>query len=190
MAYIDHAPIGEVAIGRRTFTLFAHDWRSSPPDAWLRLMGTHELSGGVEAGRGRDVAPPRQVLSQPEFEAAVKDALRCWRRPAELARNPLCRSRVVAEAGAGRPAELLSDLLVEATDTLAADPRDAKLHRAVATTFFRSVPTQEAAAERLGLPFSTYRRHLTAGLARLTAWLWERELHGNEQKVSTDRSVG
>jgi hypothetical protein len=191
MAYIDHAPIGEVTVGRRTFSLFAHDWRSSPPDAWLRLMGTYELSGGGHAVAGRDIAPPRQVLSQPEFEAAVKDALRCWRRPAELARNPLCRSRVVAEAvGGAPPAELLSELLVEATDTLAADPRDAKLHRAVATTYFRGVPTQEAAAERLGLPFSTYRRHLTAGVARLTAWLWERELHGTEQTVSTDRPVG
>jgi hypothetical protein len=97
---------------------------------------------------------------------------------------------VVAEAPGATPAERLSDLLVEATDTLAADPRDAKMHRAVATTFFRGVPTQEAAAERLGLPFSTYRRHLTTGLARLTAWLWERELHGNEQGVSTDRPVG
>jgi hypothetical protein len=153
-------------------------------------MGAHELSGGADAPAGRDLPPPRQVLSQPEFEAAVKDGLRCWRRPAELARNPLCRSRVVAEIAGVPPAERLSDLLVEATDTLAADPRDAKLHRAVATTFFRGVPTQEAAAERLGLPFSTYRRHLTAGVARLTAWLWERELHGAEQGMSTDRPVG
>jgi hypothetical protein len=190
MAYIDHARIGEVTIGRRTFTLFAHDWRSSPPDAWLRLMAERELSGGAQASPGRDLSPPRQVLSQPEFEAAVKDALRCWRRPADLARNPLCRSRVVAETAGAPPAERLSDLLVEATDTLAADPRDAKLHRAVATTFFRGVPTQEAAAERLGLPFSTYRRHVTAGVARLTAWLWDRELHGTEQGVSTDRPVG
>jgi hypothetical protein len=190
MAYIDHARIGEVTIGRRTFSLFAHDWRSTPADAWLRLMATRELSGGAGPAAGPDAPPPRQVLSQPEFEAAVKEALRCWRRPAELARNPLCRSRLVAEAGGGSPAERLADLLVEATDTLAADPRDAKLHRAVATTWFRGVPTQEAAAERLGLPFSTYRRHLTAGVARLTAWLWERELHGTEQEVSSDRPVG
>ena len=190
MAYIDHARIGEIPIGRRTFTLFAHDWRSSPPDAWVRLMGARELSGGTAATPGRDAAPPRQVLSRPEFEAAVKDALRCWRRTAELARNPLCRSRVVADAGGGPPAERLADLLVEATDTLAQDPRDAKLHRAVAATYFRGVPTQEAAAERLGLPFSTYRRHLAAGVARLTAWLWERELHGPEQKADTDRPVG
>ena len=46
------------------------------------------------------------------------------------------------------------------------------------------------AAERLGLPFSSYRRHLTAGTARLTAWLWDRELYGTEQRVSTDLPVG
>jgi hypothetical protein len=48
----------------------------------------------------------------------------------------------------------------------------------VATTYFKGVPTQEAAATRLGLPFSTYRRHLAAGVAAVTAWLWDRELHG------------
>jgi hypothetical protein len=52
------------------------------------------------------------------------------------------------------------------------------------------VPTQEAAAERLGLPFSTYRRHLGSGIERITAWLWERELRGPEQGVGNDRPVG
>ena len=37
------------------------------------------------------------------------------------------------------------------------------LHR----TFVRAAPTQEAAAEVLGLPFSTYRRHLAKALDRL-----------------------
>ncbi|UOY03655.1 hypothetical protein [Blastococcus sp. PRF04-17] len=97
----------------------------------------------------------------------------------------------MTDAARGRPAaETLADLLVAATDTLAADPRDAKLHRVAATTFFRGVPTQEAAAERLGLPFSTYRRHLGAAIERITAWLWERELPGPGQEVSSDRPVG
>jgi hypothetical protein len=193
MAHIDHRPAGEARVGDRTFTLLAHDWREVPAGAWFRAMAGRELA--------LDLVPPpeptarRVVLSEPEFQAAVKDALRCWRRPDDLAGNPLCRSRLVSHAArgavpAGVPAGVLADLLVEATDTLAADPRDAKLHRAVATTYFRSVPTQEAAAERLGLPFSSYRRHLTAGVARLTTWLWERELHGGEQEVSTDRPVG
>lgn len=41
-------------------------------------------------------------------------------------------------------------------------------------TFFEDVPTQEAAAIRLGVPFSTYRRHLTRGLARVCELLWHR----------------
>jgi hypothetical protein len=187
MAYVDHARIGEVPFGRQTFSLFAHDWRSCPPGDWFAMMAERELSGGPpKVVPGHD-GPQRQVLSEPEFETAVKEALRCWRRPSELGRNPLCRSRLVADAGPrGSPAEVLADLLVEATDTLADDPRDAKLHRAVATTYFRGVPTQEAAAERLGLPFSTYRRHLSAGVARLTAWLWHRELYGTGQRPNND----
>jgi hypothetical protein len=192
MAYIDHERVDEVPFGSRTVTLFAHDWRAAPPAYWLRMMAERELSGGTPAvGRRRELAPQRQVLSAPEFEAAVRDALRCWRRADDLARNPLCRSRLVADVSStASPAEVLADLLVEATDTLAVDPRDARLHRAVATTYFRGVPTQEAAAERLGLPFSTYRRHPAAGLGRLTAWLWDRELHGAGQRVSSDRPVG
>jgi hypothetical protein len=188
MAYLDHHPAGAAAVGGRSFTLFAHDWRAVPVAEWFRILGDREL-GAEPTDRGvrPDVPAPRVVLSEPEFEAAVKDALRCWRRTAELARSPLCRSRLVVEAGRdGTPAQVLADLLVEATDTLTEDPRDAKLHRAVAATFFRGAPSQEAAAERLGLPFSTYRRHVAAGVARVTGWLWDRELHGSEHRPSTD----
>ena len=181
MVYIDHRPAGTARVGDRTFALFAHDWREVPAEAWFRDLADQELA--VEPVQPTASPARRVVLSEAEFEAAVKDALRCWRRPEDLARNPLSRSRLVAEAApAADPPGALADLLVEATDSLAADPRDAKLHRAVATTYFRGVPTQEAAAERLGLPFSSYRRHLTAGVARLTAWLWERELHGSIRK--------
>ena len=45
-------------------------------------------------------------------------------------------------------------------------------------TYLRPAPTQEAAAELLGLPFSTYRRHLSQGVGRIVAWLWDRELYG------------
>ena len=37
-------------------------------------------------------------------------------------------------------------------------------------------PTQEQAAELLDLPFSTYRRHLKAGLDQITDYLWGREI--------------
>jgi hypothetical protein len=33
----------------------------------------------------------------------------------------------------------------------------------------------------LSLPFSTYRRHLTQGVNRLVAWLWDQEVHGSRE---------
>ncbi|WP_268966935.1 hypothetical protein [[Actinomadura] parvosata] len=38
-------------------------------------------------------------------------------------------------------------------------------------------------AERLGLPFTTYRRHLAAGVQRICADLWRRELYGSAGKL-------
>ena len=43
-------------------------------------------------------------------------------------------------------------------------------------TYLRAAPTQEAAAEVLGLPFSTYRRHLAKAVEQLTDLLWEIEI--------------
>jgi methylphosphotriester-DNA--protein-cysteine methyltransferase len=58
-------------------------------------------------------------------------------------------------------------LVRAAIDTLRQHPRDDKLLRAVERTYVDPAPTQEAAAARLGLPFSTYRRHLTQGIERI-----------------------
>ena len=51
--------------------------------------------------------------------------------------------------------------------------------RALERTYLRPAPTQEAAAELLDLPFSTYRGHLTRGVERVVDWLWQRELYGS-----------
>jgi hypothetical protein len=42
----------------------------------------------------------------------------------------------------------------------------------------RPAATQEAAAEALGVPFSSYRRHLGQGVGRVVSWLWDREVFG------------
>jgi TolB-like protein len=49
------------------------------------------------------------------------------------------------------------------------------LYRILDLTYLNPAPKQEAAADRLGLSFSTYRRHLTAGVDRLIEWLWQQE---------------
>jgi hypothetical protein len=163
----------------REWVAFGHDWRVTPVGVWLDLMGERELADDLQLRElGREAAHRAVVLSREGFDQAVREALRSVRRPRELADNPLVRSRVVLDLGSDDPCAALEELLAEVTDELRSVANGDKLHRAVATTYFKGATSQEAAAERLGLPFSTYRRHLAAGTAAVTDRLWERELHG------------
>ena len=101
-------------------------------------------------------------------------------RPVLLARNPLLRTRLVRDrAGDGRADR--SDARGprrDAVETLRQHPRDDKRWRAVERTYVHPAGSQERAAEALGLPFSTFRRHLTQGVDRVVAWLWDQEVYG------------
>jgi hypothetical protein len=164
---IEHEPIRErVTIDGRELLLYAHDWRTAPLQVWLSRQDTEVLSGRRPAAGAE---PCYTVLSRPQFDAAVRAALRDVGHAAALDANPLCGTRLADEG-----AELRL-LLTEAVQTLEDDPRASKQYRAIHTTFFLRVPTQEAAAERLSLPFSTYRRHLTSGIERICESLWNRQ---------------
>ena len=69
-------------------------------------------------------------------------------------------------------------LLTEAAATLQATPREAALWRALQLTYFKPAPSQALAAERLDVPFSTYRRHLVRGVAHVVDTLWRQETGG------------
>ncbi|MGW2157110.1 hypothetical protein [Nonomuraea sp. NPDC001699] len=153
--------------------LFVHDWRAVPAQAWLEQMVRRPASGpGAATAR-------LAVLSREEFADAVRGALRRLPRPDELATSPLTRTRLVADEQ--NPATALGDLLRQAIGDLSEDPRSVKFHRALSVTFLCGTPTQELAAERLGIPFTTYRRHLAAGIERVCADLWHRELYGTSR---------
>jgi adenylate cyclase len=131
----------------------------------------------VTTGTGRDVHPGTLgMLTRADFDIAVKDALRHYTRADLLLGSPLLETRI-AGGQETRPASVanLQQLLAETAETIFANQRDQKLHRVLDLTYFRPAPKQEAAAERLGFPFSTYRRHLTAGVERITEWLWHQE---------------
>lgn len=170
----------EVTIGDRRFGMFARDHRVASDEAWRRLVRERRVSSTRNLAVLPDRRAPLLVLAHDDFADAVREALRGVARPGGLDGNPLLHSSVVVDHAAGRPAEdALAELLRQAADELTAHPRDDKLRRALELTYLRPAPTQEAAAERLGLPFSTFRRHLTAAIEHVTAWLWERELHGH-----------
>jgi hypothetical protein len=116
------------------------------------------------------------MLTRAEFDAAVRDALRHHARTDLMIGNPLVHTRIATLRGAG-PANVapVQQMLTEAASAIFASARDQKLLRVLELTYFTPAPKQEAAAERLGLPFSTYRRHLTSGIERITEWLWRQE---------------
>ncbi|MCA1644033.1 MAG: ATP-binding protein, partial [Chloroflexi bacterium] len=172
------APDAEFEVAGRRFGVVAHDWRVEPPLAWIERKG--QLDPAVEPQPpALEARGPLVVLSQPDFEAAVRQALRDYTRPAALASNPLLRSRVAVEHAEGAPtAAMLQAVLREAAESLRATPRDRKLYRALERTYLEPAESQEAVAELLGLPFSTYRYQLSGGIAHVTEWLWRRELEG------------
>ncbi|GII96789.1 ATP-binding protein [Sinosporangium siamense] len=158
--------------GQPAYSLFAHDWRAAPASAWLERLNRPPVTDTYAAGA------KLVVLSRAEFTEAVKKALRQISRLDALAASPLTRTRLVTERSGQDPATALHDLLRQAIDGLRDDPRSVKFHRTLSATFLSGTPTQQLAAEKLGLPFTTFRRHLTGGIERVCADLWHCELYG------------
>jgi hypothetical protein len=134
-------------------------------------------------------APRHTVLERAEFDAAVRAALRAWSSPSAFQRNPLVDSRLAlvdsrlvsghrASPALDDTAAALRAVLRAAIDSLGADPRQRRFHQAASTTYLQGVPTQAAAAARLGLPFSTYRRHLSRAVDLISDHLWQQEVFG------------
>ncbi|WP_158632468.1 AAA family ATPase [Micromonospora sp. Llam0] len=193
--FIDHQPVRpRPVVDGRTYDLYAHDWRAVPVDVWASRVTAWPLTGAParsSTGAAATVvaAPVHTVLSRPDFDAAVRSALRRLHDGSALRANPLTRSRLVLGSGAGPsadqsgagqsgvrdPVDTLRTLLTDAAESLRHDPRDAKLYRVLSATYLAGPTTQEAAADRLGLPASTYKRHLRAAIDRICELLWRRE---------------
>jgi len=119
-------------------------------------------------------------LSEAEFAASVKRALRDVTRPDRLRDNPLLRSRIVSDragkdASTGERVTALQQLVTDAA-ALSQTPADRRLGRVLYRAYLSPAPTLERAAEVLELPSSTFRRLLTAAVGRVVDTLWHREL--------------
>ncbi len=166
-------------VGGRHYGVYGHDWRVVSPTAWQQLLAQREVGTAVNV----DNTPPSEpllVLSQPEFVEAVQNALRNFTRPDTLQNNLLLRSRSVNEMlysqNLGDSINALRNLVKQAAESLQSSPRDQKLYQAIYRTYLNPAPTQEQASELLDVPFSTYRRHLKAGMTRVADILWQREV--------------
>lgn len=179
-AYADFARLAaaDFEVDGRSYGVYGHDWRVVSPAAWQALLVQRETAPLTQTV-SQPTEPP-VILSQPEFVKAVQDALRYFARPDALHENPLLRSRVIVEQAATRDYSqriaTLQASVQQATEALQASPRDEKLYRVLYCTYLRPASTQEQAAELLDLPFSTYRRHLKAGVTRVANILWQQEI--------------
>jgi hypothetical protein len=177
-AELTRLPDADFEVNGKRYGIYGHDWRVMPPAVWIARLAQKEIGG---TGQTASPQPEEQLifLSRDDFSNAVKQALQDFTRPGGLTGNPLLKSRLVSEVAgtkSGDGGEVLKSKIKEAAETLRVHPRDEKLFRALDRTYFHPASTQEAAAEQLDLPFSTYRRHLTAGIQRLTELLWQQEL--------------
>ncbi|MFC4914077.1 AAA family ATPase [Actinomadura gamaensis] len=163
----ERLPEADFEVGGRVHGVYWHDWRRESPLAWL--SGLIERETG-ESLPGAGVEP----LGRTAFAEAVREALRGLGRADGLRGSPLLGSALAARPGTS-PEAALREAIEDAAAELAASPRDLRAHRALHHTYLRPAPTQRDAAELLSLPTSTYRRHLAAGIDRLTDLLWRRE---------------
>jgi hypothetical protein len=171
--FFDHlgfAPAFEVEAFGWRHVAYAHDWRRLPVDPWLAMMGEREHSGGTGPPPAHLLRPP--PIDRPAFASAVRRALADLHRPDRLAGNPLLGTALAADASP----EGLRATLETGVRALADRPRGDSSAAVLNRTYVRAAPTQEAAAEVLGLPFSTYRRHLAKALEELTDLLWAVEI--------------
>ena len=129
-----------------------------------------------------------KLLTRGEFDSAVKDALRYYTQSDLLVENKLLGMQVMQQrcSGAARIQDLRA-MLAEAAERLFNNARDQKIHRVLSLTYFELAPKQEAAADSLGLSFSTFRRHLGAGIRRLTEFLWRMEQETSGQALPSQQ---
>jgi hypothetical protein len=179
----------EVELDGRAHVVYGNDWRRLPVGTWLDLMNEREHSGGTGPPPASLLRPP--PLDRARFAAAVRSALPDLRRPDRLAASPLMGSSLAAAPG-GASTERLRATIEDAIGCLGNRPKGDLLGAVLRRTFVRAAPTQEAAAEVLGLPFSTYRRHLAKAIEQVTDLLWAVEIGEvrlpapGEQQLSSD----
>ncbi|MEU7594573.1 ATP-binding protein [Streptomyces sp. NPDC039022] len=191
-AYVDFArlPAADFTSGGRRFGMFVHDWRRVPGLAWLAMLTERERAEDPLAVAPPVPSGPLRVLDREAFAAAVREALRAFVRPDGLRDSPLLETRLVAGrcaadgTGARERVAALREAIRAAAAALEESPPDRRAFRALHHTYLRPAGTQARAAELLRLPMTTYRRHLTAGIGRLTELLWQEELEGGGPDAS------
>jgi hypothetical protein len=164
------------------------DHRGLDVDELFDRVGVMELTGEpLPVGQGVDHV---LVLAEEDFRDATRAALKCYRDLLTLSQSPLLRTALGKRAEqrfglletdaapygehALAPARALRWQLQQAAHTLK-EAKDPQLFACIEHTYLSPAPSQDIAAELVGLPFSTYRRRLAAAVELVIDRLWAAE---------------
>jgi hypothetical protein len=154
-------------IGGHEYGVFSADFRQRDVLQWMRLNSIHEISTEMQLPEKNS---PK--LEKTSFTEAVKNALRDYHQPSALLGNPLLRQ--LPTAADQNPSQALRLVLWQEAQQLLRLPKEEKFYRALEATYFEPAQTQELAAERLNVPFGTYRYQLQKATERLCELLWRK----------------
>lgn len=180
-AGLTRQPDADADVEGVAYEVFGHDWRVVPQQAWLETLADRTPLA-IASPTPTPVAPQLVVLSEADFGDAAREAIKGLVRPARLLESDLLYSRIVAdqvpaEADETERAQALDALVREAIASVATTRKGDAYHAALETMFIRPAPSQAVAAERLNVPFSTFRRHLARGIDLVVESLWAMEIH-------------
>jgi hypothetical protein len=97
----EHSPIGaRPDVDGRSYTLFAHDWRRAPLEPWLDRQSAQAVAGSGTVVADEPAAFP--VLSRPEFDHAVRAALRSLHSDVLAGSSPVSGPRPARGSGRRR----------------------------------------------------------------------------------------
>jgi len=167
-------PAIEASVGEHQCAVFGIDWRRWVASSWESTLAapTRPLSSAPHELRAR-------VITEDDFKAAVRVALKHFNDPDELRTSPLMECRVTLEVERRTHADREDALRTAIGDSAMAlqnDPRTVRYYRAIRDFWLSPRGTQQAVAKELGVPFSTFRRHLSRGADLVARTLWKREV--------------
>ena len=178
-AGLTRQPEADAEVGGVRYEAFVRDWRLEPPDAWLKALA-ERTPLAIASPTKLPATPQLVVLSEADFGDAAQDAIKGLTHPSRLLTSDLLYSRLVAdrvdsEADDAERAQALDALVRETIASVEHIQKGERYHAALETMFIRPAPSQAIAAERLDLPFSTFRRHLARGIELVVDALWAME---------------
>ena len=166
-----------VEFAGRSFVLGIRDWRHRELLQWFLRPN--------DAIVENEPTFSNEMLDRSTFVAAVYRALRDMSRPERLRGNPLLAARLVVSrvppgAGERQRIEVLRQVLEHAIAELGLRPQYRRWQQVAESAYLRPTESQERMAERLGIPFSTFRRYLKAATDWIAEYLWQLEVSDQE----------